>query len=311
MSNPNSADVQEATLKHIWKRYRAHAKTSRRLKAEQGDWRRLLLLGTIAAMLLSPFAKTLDKFEFSLAAKVLTLSTTIVLALTAWLHKEVLGDDSEQPWVRSRQTGEGLKALAFRFLGGVTPFNAPGAELALRQADALGDKAGISPDSVDAKEGLEGIPVAPITTEDYIKLRIEDQIAFYSKAISRERQSNERLVKIGRGLSVAVVVLGALSGVLTGEWRDIWAPVLGAGATLAAAQNVRARHRFLIDSYSNALVKLESTKTLWETSSKAPADNDRLIEAVEAILATENAGWVQQMLFKPVVPDASAATAKP
>jgi hypothetical protein len=310
MSNPNSADVQEATLKNIWKRYRAHAKTSRRLKAEQGGWRLLLLIGTIAAMLLSPFSKTLDKLGLDIVAKALTVGATLVFALTAWLHKEVLGDDSEQPWVRSRQTGEGLKALAFRFLGGVAPFNTPGAELALKQADALIDKAGISPDTVDAKEALEKIPAAPLTIDDYMKLRVDDQIKFYSEGIDDEREKNARLVKIGRSVSVAVVVFGVLSGVIAGEWRDIWAPALAAAATLAAAQNVRARHRFLIESYSNALVKLESAKTLWETSSKGPADNDRLIECVEAILTTENAGWVQQMLIKPVVPDTAPASAR-
>jgi hypothetical protein len=255
-------------------------------------------------MLLSPFAKTLDKCGHNLVAKVLTVAATVVLALTAWLHKDVLGDDSEQPWVRSRQTAEGFKALAFRFLGGVAPFNSVGAELALKQADALSDKAGIAADIVDATEAVKGIPTAPIGVDDYIKLRIDDQTKYYTVAIDREQKQNDRLIAIGRWISIAVVVFGALSGLITGEWHDIWAPALAAAATLAAAQTVRARHRFVIDSYSNALVKLESTKTLWTTSSKTAADYARLVETVEGILANEHASWVQQMLFKPVVPDA-------
>jgi hypothetical protein len=313
MSNPNAADAQVAALKNIWEHYRAHAKTSRRLKAEQGQWRRILLYGTIAAILVTPFSKTFDKLGFAAVSSMLTVAATVLFSLMAWFQRDVLGDDAEQPWVRSRQTGEGLKALAFRFLAGVTPFDAPGTDVALKQAEALLEKAGIAPDTVGAEEAVQGIPPAPLTTLDYLKLRVDDQIDFYSKAIERERAANARIVNVGRLISVGVVVFGVLGAVIAKDWRDIWAPALGAAATMATAQNARARHRFLIDSYSTAMSKIKFAKTRWEVSQKTPGDESQLIETVEGTLAAENAGWVQQMLLKPVVPDPPPAgsAAKP
>src|ERR1044071_2742905 len=110
MSNPNPADVQVTVLKNIWKQYRAYANTSVRLKQEQGQWRRWLLIASVIALLVTPFAKTLDKFGFDIISNVLTLVATVLFSLMAWFHRDVLGDDSEQVWVRSRQAGEGLKA---------------------------------------------------------------------------------------------------------------------------------------------------------------------------------------------------------
>jgi hypothetical protein len=309
MSNPNPVDVQVAALRNIWEQYRGYAKTSRRLKAEQGQWRRLLLWCTVVALLLTPFSKTFETLGLGVVSSVLALLATLLFSLTAWLHKDVLGDESEQPWVRSRQTGEGLKALAFRFLGGLSPFDALGIEVALKQAEALAAKAGISPDSVSASEAAERIPPAPLLVEDYLELRVDDQILFYANGIERERAAQKRIVLVGRVVSAAVVAAGVLGTLVAKNWRDIWAPALGAAASLATAQNARARHRFLIDSYSTTQAKLKFARARWEGS---PADVGRdhlLVETVEATLASENAGWVQQMLLKPVVPDHAPAVA--
>jgi hypothetical protein len=303
MSNPSTADVQVSVLKNIWEQYRAYANTSVRLKSEQGRWRSWLLIASVIAMLVTPFAKTFDRFGFDIISSALTLVATVLFSLMAWFHRDVLGDDSEQAWVRCRQTGEGLKALAFRFLGGVKPFDTAGSKAALGQAEELRRKAALAPDAVAEADKAKGIPPAPLTTLDYLDLRVNDQINFYSKAIERERKANDRIVKVGRGISAAVVVFGALGAAIAKDLRDIWAPALGAAATLAAAQSARARHRFLIDSYDTAMSKLKFARTTWETSEKKPEDESRLIETVEAVFAAENAGWVQQMLLKPVVPD--------
>jgi hypothetical protein len=305
MSNSSAAGVQVGVLKNIWEHYRTYANTSVRLKAQQGRWRRWLLVASIVALLVTPFAKTFDKLDLDTVSRTLTVVATVLFSLMAWFHREVLGDDSEQPWVRSRQTGEGLKALAFRFLGGVKPFDTPGSEAALHQAEELCKEAAIAPDSVTAEEAQKNIPPAPLTILDYVKLRADDQIDFYSKSIERIRNANRRIVNIGRVISAAVVVFGALGALIAKDWRDIWTPALGAAATLATAENARARYRFLIDSYSTAMSKLKFAKTRWEVSAKKPEDDTQLIETAEGILAAENAGWVQQMLLKPVVPDQS------
>lgn len=311
MANPSSEEIQRETLKVIWEHYRAQAKTSRRLKSEQGQWRRLLLIATIIALIATPFSKSLDKFGLAAISYGLTVVAAVLFGLVAWLNKEVLGDDSQQSWVRARQTGEGLKALAYRFLGGVPPFDTPdGVRIALDRAAELVDKTGIAPDPVDVQEREQNIPPAPLTVGDFIKLRLDDQVAFYSNATAREKKADARVVKVGRWISASVVVFGALGASVAKDWRDIWVPFLGAAGTMVTTQMTVARRRFLIESYSAGEAKLKFARTRWNVSPKSTTDADQLVESVESILAMENAGWVQQMLLRPVVPDSPSVASK-
>jgi hypothetical protein len=296
--------VQLNTLKTIWEQYRAQAKTSRRLKEEQGGWRRILLWATVAALLATPFSKTLAQRDLPLLAGILSGVAAVLFALIAWLNKEVLGDNSQQAWVRARQTAEGCKALAFRFLGGVPPLDGPdAADVALKRGDELVTKSGRAADRVDPAEREQNLPPAPLRIDEYVKCRLDDQVKYFEDQGELERKREAHITTAGRLISLAVVVFGALSAFIARQWQDIWVPALGLAATMVAAQTTKSRHRFLVDSYARASVKLKFAKAAWGNSAKSQADADRLIAAVESILADENAGWVQEMLVTPVVPD--------
>jgi hypothetical protein len=312
MANPESPAVQLETLKSIWEQYRAQAKTSRRLKAEQGRWQRILLVGTVVALLATPFSKTLEANGLAGAAKVLVIIATLIFALLAWLNKEVLGDDSQQPWVRARQTGEGLKSLAFRFLGGIPPYDgASSPRIALERAAELVTKTGVAADRVDEKERAEKIPPAPMSPAEYVERRLDDQLAYYEREAERERKIEGRITSIGRLISLGVAVFGALGAFIAQEWREIWVPALGVASTMVTTQMTRARHRFLVESYSTTAVKLRFARAAWNISPKTQDDADKLVATVESILVDENAGWVQQMLLKPVVPDSGPDRTNP
>jgi len=308
MANPATKEQQLTTLRTVWERYRAYANTSGRLKGEQGGWRRVVLWASVLALLATPFGKTFEKYHLDGLAIVLTLGATVLFALIAWLNESILGEASDQPWVKTRQTAEGLKALSFRFLGGVPPFDSADAVTnALQQAEAMADAGGTA-DAVVAAEAEKRIPPAPLTIGDYLTLRVADQISFYEKAATDARQANAKLVRIGRLISATVVVFGALGAAIAQTWREIWAPALGAASTLVTTQMAVSRRRFLVETYSLAAQKLRFARTTFETSQRTPSDEAALVATVESILANENAGWVQQMLLKPVVPDPSRAS---
>jgi len=306
--NPATKEQQLATLRTVWERYRAFANTSGRLKGEQGGWRRVVLWASVLALLAVPFGKTFEKYHLDGLSTALTLGATVLFALVAWLNESVLGEGSDQPWVKARQTAEGLKALSFRFLGGVPPFDSPDAVTsALKQAEALADAGGTA-DVVAAVEAQKRIPPAPLTINDYLTLRVVDQISFYENAATDARRANARLVRIGRLISAMVVVFGALGAVIANTWRDIWAPALGAASTLVTTQMAVSRRRFLVETYSLAAQKLRFARTNFETSQRTSSDEAAMVATVESIFANENAGWVQQMLLKPVVPDPSSGS---
>jgi hypothetical protein len=296
MANPESPAVQLETLKSIWEQYRAQAKTSRRLKAEQGRWQRILLVGTVVALLATPFSKTLEANGLAGAAKVLVIIATLIFALLAWLNKEVLGDDS----------------LAFRFLGGIPPYDgASSPRIALERAAELVTKTGVAADRVDEKERAEKIPPAPMSPAEYVERRLDDQLAYYEREAERERKIEGRITSIGRLISLGVAVFGALGAFIAQEWREIWVPALGVASTMVTTQMTRARHRFLVESYSTTAVKLRFARAAWNISPKTQDDADKLVATVESILVDENAGWVQQMLLKPVVPDSGPDRTNP
>jgi DNA-binding helix-hairpin-helix protein with protein kinase domain len=140
---------------------------------------------------------------------------------------------------------------------------------------------------------------------------LDDQLAFYERESERERKIEDRITNTGRLISLGVALFGALGAVVERQWQDIWAAALGVASTMLTTQTTRARHHFLVDSYSTAAVKLRFAKATWNISPKTQADADQLIAEVESILSDENAGWVQQMLLKPVVPYAAAAGTSP
>jgi SMODS and SLOG-associating 2TM effector domain 1 len=308
--NPVGHEQQQATLRGIWERHRAFANTSVRLKGEQGQWRRCILVASVVALLGVPFSKTLEKYGLTYWSSLLTVAATVLFALIGWLNESILGEESQQPWVRARQTAEALKGLAFQFLIGVPPFDAQDAPTrALQRAEALVGGGGVA-DRVSPTDAEKGMPPAPITPQDYLRCRVEEQLGFYEQAIERERKANRRIVLIGRGISGCVILFGAIGALITDAWREIWAPALGAASALVTTQMAVSRHRFLLETYSLAADKLRFARTSWSASLRASTDAEALTTTVESALAGENAGWVQLMLLKPVVPDKAAPPVK-
>jgi hypothetical protein len=185
MANLIAAEKQLATLRGIWERYRALANTSARLKDEQGKWRQALLIASVAALLAVPFSKALEKYQLVELSTALTVVATVLFAMIGWLNESVLGDNAQQPWVRARQTAEGLEALAFRFLAGLPPFDTEeAAKSALKQAEALASRGGVA-DPVDATAAEKDMPPAPLTAQAYVAVRLQDQLSFYERARAR------------------------------------------------------------------------------------------------------------------------------
>ncbi len=299
MGEPIPEDKQLEVVTTVWGQYRQMAKTSRRLKAEQGGWRKALLIGSVAAVLTTPFAGTFRAYHFDAAANVVVAVGAVLFALMAWLNKQVLGDDSDQAWVVARTVGEGLKSLTYRFLGGVAPYDGTdGVRHALEQARTLVAAPTTPADPISEAEASERRPKVPLSIDAYIETRIDDQIKHYRAAAEREKTVIRQTTMLGLAISAALAILGAASGFAAG-WRDIWAPALGVASTMIASQMTLARRRFLVELYSTAAVKLEFARTEWRVSAKGATDKEKLVNTAETIFNDENAGWVQQILLKP------------
>ena len=68
--------------------------------------------------------------------------SAIALGLAAYFGKEILKPEKEHRWIRARSMAESLKAEAYLFLAGATPYNtAEAVDLVFKRTEELMDTA--------------------------------------------------------------------------------------------------------------------------------------------------------------------------
>jgi hypothetical protein len=139
--------------------------------------------------------------------------------------------------------------------------------------------------------------VSSLTGDEYVKIRVGDQIQFYSR---RTNQMERKL----RWLQVAILVFGAVGAFLAATDLQYWLPITAALVTaLTAFVEYRQFEQILI-KYNFAKSTLEDLYAWWRSLSDvertagtaiADANIRRLVRETEAVLESENSGWVQYL----------------
>jgi hypothetical protein len=131
-----------------------------------------------------------------------------------------------------------------------------------------------------------------LTPDQYIAIRIGDQLRFYAGKTSRlQRQLTFYMTLI--------LLLGGAGTLLAAIGLEIWITVTTAVATaLATVLKYQATEPTLV-KYNQAAVDLMNVKAWWEmlppASRRSRAHLDLLVDLTEKTLETETAGWTQQM----------------
>ena len=131
-----------------------------------------------------------------------------------------------------------------------------------------------------------------LTPDQYIALRLENQLDFYQKRSGSKEKELRRY-------QVLALVAGAVGTLLAAVGFDLWVAVATAVATafIAYLQYRQTEHTLI--QYTQTSTALENVKAWWTALSaqeQAERKNvDKLVETSETIMASEQTGWMQQM----------------
>jgi hypothetical protein len=162
----------------------------------------------------------------------------------------------------------------------------------------------IPPNMFGAEEYDDGF--SELDPETYVKVRIGDQLKFYTL------RTNEYEKRIRR-LQIWMLILGGLGTFLAAVGAQYWLPLTAAIVSSATAFLEYQQLEQILTKYNLTKSSLESVLADWQARSEKEREDPKVIQNlvrdVEAILESENQGWVQyiQQAQEPVKRDANPA----
>ena len=295
-------EALNSALKYIWSQYRTWALTSRSYKNEVSRWRDIVLALSIGGAILGTLSQQLTLWNTSSwLSRGGGFISGAALGLAAYFAKEIFSPDPEGRAVRARAAAEAFKSDAYSLAAGVPPYDTATTteELFAKTEQVKNGIANLAPLTITAEEKIDRIPSLPMSIDDYIKQRVDDQINYYSRAAA----VNSKKVAVGRRLSFILGAVAVLLGLMAATYASVagWVAVIGTITAAIAARQYSGRYQFLIVSYQAVAEKLEWLKTRWEiertTQSGTTADY-KLILACEEAISTENSAWMAEWTKK-------------
>jgi hypothetical protein len=141
-----------------------------------------------------------------------------------------------------------------------------------------------------AAEGDDGF--SDLTPDEYVAYRVEDQFNYYQKKalrLSRELQRFQWLVYILGGVGTSLAAFGF----------DVWIAVSSALATSFASFLEFKRVETNLVSCNMAASDIYDIRTWWralsDSARRQQANIEILVSSTEAVIQSENLGWVQEM----------------
>lgn len=297
MSAPlNQTDPRREALDFIWSQYRIWDNASVKRRDSLTLWRRLVLalgiVGALAATLSTqPFITGLTTGG-GWTSKGLGILSAILLGLAAFFSQKVMSPKDEEQWVRARGAAEAFKREAYLLAASAPPYDAG---VSLGPAKAINASLeDLEPLPLDPNEPAEAPPTYPMTVDDYIKSRVDQQTDWYNRRAGDHRGTLRLISGATFGLGALAVILGAISSDTTAPWVAVITTII---ATLTAYLYAW-RYQYMVVSYLATARRLTTRRADWKTSGKTDADKperNQFILECEGILGAENKAWITEL----------------
>ena len=204
MNHPTASWSPEhaKALEYAWGEYRVWAATSRQKKGEIFSWKFRVLVLTVAGAILATVSKQLAGVSDPAAWAIGIVGGGLV-ALATYLGREILSPDQERIWIRARSLAETLKAEIFLFRTGAAPYEGPdpGPKLLKQVEKHLDTVADVQSVNLSAEDRRKRLPEGPLSVEEYIKERLDDQIDSFYRLRAQEY---DRLMQRWRNINLAL-----------------------------------------------------------------------------------------------------------
>jgi hypothetical protein len=290
MTTQTSAGVNGA-----WSMYRQCAATAAFQKSRLELFTKISLWLGIAGACVGTASQFVPKD--SVPARVLGVVGSLAVALAGLAATQAVSGNRDKVWIKCRALGEALKSAVYRYSASAPPFDGPNRAIALSQQveKALNDLGGIGlqPAKTDKQ------PPGPLTVSDYLTVRVDDQIKYYTSAAAKYQQRADFWRTTALAGSATGAVLGAVSAIYS---LSPWVALLATVTTSITAFVKNQRYELMVGLYQSTALRLQLLKDQWLDSGKTEADKadrDSLIQRCEDTMSLENGAWTAQWSQQP------------
>jgi hypothetical protein len=206
-------------------------------------------------------------------------------------------------WILLRASSEAIKREIWRYRARAGSYSHAKTRRVSREvklAEAIGSSIGglmrtdVSQLAFDpaADAAIENDELTPVTPDQYIKGRIDDQVAYYRRTAAKL----ERRARLLRALALAFGAIGTfLAAIDLQIYVALTTALVGAFVTIVESRQLETSVTF----YNQAAADLAAIRAWWfalePSEQRQQAMIDRLVERSERIMRAERTGWVQEM----------------
>ena len=319
-----AASSRNQILEDAWFRfakYDTNASVAQKRFIQQRRW--ILILGVAATTfgvsysLLEKYVKDTDKLSFPfgleqaqfleivhLPVLIVPITLGVLVAISVKFNMGI-------SWVMLRSSAEAIKKEIYRYRMQVGEFNAAKLtpteskdvrlartlklvskrlmQTSVNQTDLLAYEGSIPP-KYGTPDGDDGF--SDMTADQYLTWRVEDQFNYYQKKAAR-------LGKDLRRFQLIIFLLSAVGTLLAGLKFDIWIAVSSALTSAFAAYLEFRRVESTVVACNISAADLYDIRVWWHALTPEARTQrvniETLVASTEAVLQTENAGWLQEM----------------
>jgi hypothetical protein len=291
-----------AALTSTWQSQRLWSEVASRAGSHIDRWRRrnLMLLGIGSLM------GALAAQEHWIGAEIRSGCAIVgaaVLALAGVFQSAFLGPDQVRLRTVARMASEALKAQVYRYLTGVPPYGGEDADsILISAATRVDDEAA---DYLAAKASATADDKAPpkvANIDEYIRERAVQQHDWHISRVrslesrARALHAAELIATSAAAVLAAVASLAGLTDLTEVASIGAWVGLATTVSSAIAAHLAAGRYERLAATYAHTATQLD--RLIVDRESSKSIDRDAaFVDAVEAVLAAQNGGWV--VLMKP------------
>ena len=299
LPTPPNSDIKQFTVAFLWEQYRTWALTARKLKKVLTKWKVrvfiLALLGSFTAVLSDQLLFLGEGNVFSqIAGGISGLS----VALSAYAGGEMLSQEREQQWLRSRSAAEAFKRESYLYLLDAPPYHLPNANERIfdRIDELVSQMADVPAATITPEAAVKGLPTQDLSVSDYVNHRVTDQVNSYYRPKTSDYLKILDRAKLASWLLGFVGVIMGTAAANGMNGNTVWIAFISATTASIAAFISTNKYEYMVLTYQAAANRLLMLSARYEQIDKADDEAQRhFVSEVEQIIAMENSSWVVEV----------------
>jgi hypothetical protein len=259
-------------------------------------FRRWNLIALVAAAVAGALGGVFN--EQSVVVRAMAVLAAALLGFGGLIQQRVLSDSSIEGWLRTRDASERLKSEVWRLFGLGEADDPDATETLLGTINDIQiEGAAFAGAILEARAPTKPLP-AVSSINDYRLLRAEGQATWHRGRVATLRRKAKRLRHAELGITLVGIVVSATAAAAADV---VLTPIVSALTTVAAviaAHLSASKYERIAAGYALTAIRLETllnttpqTTTTTATATATSADTE-FVNAVERILAEQNAGWI-------------------